>query len=76
MAIKFVVEPLEVKDEDVDQITFSLKPSCNDTVTHLSAVGTSFIGISSRSKDLYIDKSSIDPLILALQEAKRLWGDS
>ena len=67
----------EIKDKDVDTLLFNVDPSCGTTANTINgAKEYKHISINSTSyQQLFIDKHSIDNLILALQEAKRLWSE-
>lgn len=74
MSTKIIVSSNEIKDEDVSKILFNLDPTDDSTITEITdTVG--YLTLWSEDTESFIDKHSIDNLILALQEAKRLWGD-
>jgi hypothetical protein len=75
MSIKYIISGNEVEDEEVSQLIFNVSPSCGDTVYSISKGDKSYLILDSESDEVFIDKRSIDNLISALQEAKRLWGD-
>lgn len=65
----------EIKDEDVNKLIFNLDPSDSSTITDITEGGEAYLTLCSDDTETFIDKHSLDNLILALQEAKRLWGD-
>ena len=74
MSTKIIVSGNEIKDEDVSKILFNVDPTDDSTITEIKdTVG--YLTLWSEDTECFIDKHSIDNLILALQEAKRLWGD-
>jgi len=70
-----VISNNEIKDEDVNELLFNLKPSDEGTSTRITNSKYYLTLVDEREVCTYIDKHSIDNLILALQEAKRLWGE-
>jgi len=69
-----VINNNEIKDEDVTKLVFNLDPSDSSTVTDITEGGGYYLTFGSQETETFIDKHSIDNLILALQEAKNLWS--
>ena len=71
-----VINSNEIKDEDVTKLFFNIDPSCVSTAkTILGFKDRAYLTLASTEEQLFIDKHSIDNLIFALQEAKRLWSE-